>query len=803
MLVSKNFARRSCAALASDNFILCRLGEGYWLAQTSWRQISSPTRPIASPNNLESHICGHFMQDYLKERQLSINQPTEKSVSREDSHLGILESLDILSQGLEFNFDLLEHTAARKDENREVFALSATRYPKGSFSTDGSINVSLAKLGGYNNFISEARHFKAEEVALALRLYPARRGKGRYKDESKVQQLQRSLASSLPQLIEACSTSDLTKMLRQMYILNLYIGANHLSDISKKILKGLNSMTFGELIEIAFLIRSYMGNNSELCRLVICAIGNRLEKRCESLAALSADEVLKLLIPIVYLQIRHPSTKWSILSNTTLLNHLVSNVDNIDADGKADLFTVLTLSSTMNTLPENIADFRKCLASLLEPLFADISNNALERLLSVSDNYQAHFQDFSNALYCHSLTRSKTMKPTVLAEAYLKLNSKDKLVKQFQYDIGKRFVEISTPILVDLYCEFLEDGSKSMRQLQLFEGAFQKKKETLTMKDLSTILMYQSMYGKQPSRFNDIIRKRFLELKSTGKVKHDEILDVVLSMSLVGMHNDLDVWNDIDLPHLVYSTPHNILVYLGYCFLITGERSRDIWTILLERMLHECKSHTAETYEVLKVAKVFGIMEKNMDEHLLRRVTWAMQHTKSQHYSKISRQRYQYTAPIEEALDVLGLQYSRGVMIEELYEAPIYIRSHKIILDPLRDSYLHASTGLEVGDAHLRHSVWRKQGYNPFPLNEHSLRKFQTGEGGNWNTTEMADFILKVVKLPKGRELKGGHGGILSIKHHGSNNQLPLKTREVKEVGGDTIVRRLQQKILGKGSVAI
>lgn len=798
MFVQQTIAHGVRKDVSSHILLLCRLGETFWLAQTTWISNYLPARFISSTPGYETVGSGEMIHNYIKEKELSTFHFIDIPGSREDLHTGLCTSLAALSHDLKMNFDSLDPKPSNNSAVVQEFILSSPRYPKASFFPDGHVNVSLAKRGHYRDFIREARHFRAEEIASSVRLYPARRSRGRIK-ETKVQQLQRNLDIHLPNLIAGLNTSDLARVLRHMYLLDISIRADNLSDISKRILKGLNSMSFSELVEIAFLLRSYMSDTIESCHLVICAIGNCLERRCESLMRLPVDEALKQLTPLVQIQIHYPCTAWTVLNNTSLLQYLITNVDKLGTDGKADLFTVLTLSNSTVPLLDDFSKARGDVASQLNEIVCDISDRSLERLLTISGLFESDFPQLSNSLYYNSLTRSKSMRPTLLASIYLKLNMKNDVIKQFQYDIGRRFVEIATNVLVDLYCHFIQDGMRSTRQLHLFEHAFSKKPSTLSMRHMSTILMYQGMHGTAPSRLNDIIRSRFAELKQTGCVKHDELMDVVLSMSLVGLHNGVSVWKGVDLPHLVYSTPHNILVYLGYTFLMTRERNKDIWTILLERIIYESKTQTAEVYEVLKAAKAFGILGDDMNKHMLRRASWILQHTKSQHYAKVSRQRYQSPAPIEEALDLIGLPSSKGVMIEELYEAPFFIRSHKIILDPLRESYLHPTTGLEVGEAHLRHSVWRKQGYHPFPLNDKALRKFRDVESGDWNIPELADFICNVVKMQKYSPLKGHDPlAILRTKKHKKRSIMPIKKQFLMLGSSENNIHRLQKILLDR-----
>ncbi|GIX65114.1 uncharacterized protein BcabD6B2_45490 [Babesia caballi] len=777
-----------------------------------WVQLCQ-SQHFASTASQDVPTGGSRIHDYLKEKKLTVFHSIGLEEPKERLYNGIRSTLASLSGTTTLDFDLLDERTSRVSSSVEDLVLSAPKYPKVSFFSDGYVNVSLAKRGLYGDFIRDAREFRGEEVTFSSRLYPMRRSRGRMKEKTEIQQLQRSLDTNLCDMIAFYTPSDLVKLLRQMYLLDLSIRVSNLAEISKKFLKGISSLHLNELGETAFLVISYMDHNFESGRLLLAAIGSRLEKRIDSLVELSGVEIINLMLPIVQIQIRFPRNTWTVLTNGELLNRLVTSASLLDTNGAAELFTLLTVSNSIVPLSGDTLDARRSIAARLDGDLCDITNRTMHRLLSVSGMFEADFPTLSCSLYRNALRRTQSLRPTVLASVYLKMNSKNEVLKHFQNTIGRRFVEISTAVLIDLYCNFLREGQRNVRQLRVFERAFARKRQTLSLRDMSNILMYHSMYGTSISQLNEVIKTRFAEIKRLGEVKHDELLDVVLSMSLVGLHNGLGVWTGVDLPHLVYSTPTNILVYLGYAFLITGERNRGIWTTMLERMLYESKTHSHEIYEVLKVAKVFGIVSDDMDAHLLSRASWVLQHTKSQHNAKVSRRRYQSPAPIEDALHLIGLQYAKGVMIQELYEAPFYIASHDIILDPLRESYLHAvrlllkapnimqTTGLEVGEVHLRHRVWHKQGYHPFPLNEPALRRFQGTENKEWNVPELADFICKVIKLENYSPLNGtGRLNVLRTRNTRRQSKKLIAKQPARRNAPEGKIRRLQKMLLDKNT---
>ncbi|ORM41224.1 uncharacterized protein BXIN_0885 [Babesia sp. Xinjiang] len=712
-------------------------------------------RCFTSPSSFETTISGCRIRDYIKEKELTRLRFTDTSAKGEQQCLGIRHTLATLSNHITLDFDALDAVSSRISSSDEEFILSAPRYPKVSFFPDGHINTSLSKRGLYSDFIRDARECRTDEVIFTRRLHPIRAARGRIKKEIDIKKLQRELDNRLVEIIGLSTPSELVAMLRQMCLLDLSIRANHLGEVAKKLLKGVGSMATNELIETGFLLMSYMDCHSESIRLLLSGIGACVGKRSNSLACLPAVEILKLMRPVIQMQLSYPSTTWSILTNHQLLQQLVSHSGLLDTNEAAELFTLLTVSNSTVQLPESVSASRRLIAERLVDEVTNITERSMHRLLAVTNMFESEFPKLTKTLYHNSISRANSMRPTVLASAYLRMPSKSEVAQEFHNTVGRRYGEIATKVLVDLYCNFLQDGTRSTRQLRTFEWALSKKRSTLSMQDMSNILIYHSTHGRFPSRLNDVIKLRFSDLKREGATKYDEILDVVLSMSLVGLHNHVGVWDAVDLPYLVYSTPTNILVYLAYALLITGERNKGIWAILLERMLYEPKTYSHELYEVLMVAKVFGIFVDDTRTQLLNRASWVLQHTKSQHYAKVSRQRYQSTAPLDHALNLIGLQYVKCVMIDELYEAPFYIASHKIILDPLRESYLHVTTGLEVGEVHLRHSVWHKQGYRPFPLNEGSLRRFQDDVTKEWNVPALSDFICKVIKMEKYSPLRG------------------------------------------------
>ncbi|CDR98110.1 hypothetical protein, conserved [Babesia bigemina] len=737
------------------------MAPGIWLRQ--YHQLRYATSAV----NHDIPTSRNRLHDYLKDKEVmeltgEIAAPTEQRCH------SICDDLAKLSRNRNIEIELLPEKIPISCHEVENVLLSAPKYPKVSFFPDGYINISLARRGSHSDFIRDARDFRNEEVASSSRLFPMHRTRGRKIEEADVKMLQRNLDANLSDIIGLKNPSDLVEMLRQMHALDLSIKINKFAEVSKKISKGLVSMSTRELVDVACLIKSYLGRDYESGSFLIGAIGGRLDKRSGALYYMSACDILACILPILQMQISFPRTKWTILTNSQLLRRLVTDVNLLDANRKADLFILLTVSNTIVQLSEDLAESTKFIAGKLAVEVSDISDSTMHRLLSVIDIFETRFPILRDVLYRNSFHRSRSIQPSQLASVYLRMASTKDVPKHVKNIIGRRLVEITTSAVIDLYCRHLKDGVQNARQLKAFEWAISKKRATLTMRDMSTILMYHSTHGTSISRLNEVIKARFLDLKSTGNVKHDEVLDFVLSMSLVGLHNDLDVWAGVDLVHLVYSTPNNILVYLGYALLLTGQRNRGIWTILLERyayiesasinscrILYDSKHYSCELYEVLKIAQVFGIIRDDMESHLLNRALWVLQHTKSQHYAKVSRQRYQTHAPIEEALNLTGLQYSKGVVVDELYEAPFYITSHKIILDPLRESYMHVTTGLEVGEAHLRHTVWHKQGYRPFPLNAPSLNKFKDTNSDTWNIPALAEFICKVMKMEKYGPLHG------------------------------------------------
>ncbi|GBE62417.1 hypothetical protein, conserved [Babesia ovata] len=702
MFASQQFTFLRNGFFDGGHMNICDIGKAMTMAQRMWLQQCHQLRYITSTANHDIPVSRNRVHDYLKEKEVIEFTSGEIAAPTEQRCHSVCVDLAKLSRNRHVDMEMLHEKAPNRSRQVEYSLLSAPKYPKVSFFPDGYINVSLAHRGLHSDFIRDARDFRNEEVSSSSRLFPMHRTRGRTKEEADVKMLQRNLDANLSDIIGFNNPSDLVKILRQMHSLDLSIKTNKFAEISKKISKGMASISTHELVDVAYLIRSYLGREYQSGCFLIGAIGGRLDKRSGDLLCMSACDILARILPILQIQISFPHTTWTILTNLQLLRRLVADVGLLDADGKADLFTLLTVSNTIAPLSEDLVGATKFIAEKVEVQVPNISDRTMHRLLSVMDIFETRFPNLRDALYRNSFHRSRSMQPNELASVYLRMTPSKEVSKQVKNTIGRRLVEVTTRVLVDLYCRHLKDGVHNARQLKAFEWAISKKRATLSLRDMSTILMYHSTHGASMSRLNELIKARFLDLKSMGNAQHDEVLDFVLSMSLVGLHNDLDVWAGIDSVHLVYSTPNNILVYLGYAFLLTGQRNRGIWTILFERyayiasttisrcrILYDSKHYSCELYEVLKIAKVFGIIRDDMEPHLLNRALWVMQHTKSQHYAKLSRQRYQTHAPIEQALNLTGLQYSKGVVIDDLYEAPFYITSHKIILDPLRESYLH------------------------------------------------------------------------------------------------------------------
>ncbi|GFE55914.1 hypothetical protein BaOVIS_033180 [Babesia ovis] len=798
MLLSQKSTLGMPGTLGVDNHLLCGIGCSPRLSRVVPFRNCHQRRHTASAGGANVHFGGARMHDYLMRKNLSRLHPSDTAPSREQSYNRLRGTLSNLSSRITLVYDILDHSSPRTSPVEDVI-LSAPRYPKVSFFPDGHVNVSLSRYGLYNDFIRDAREYRSEDIALTKRLYPFRVGQVFLRNSINIKKFQRDLETHIVDFIGLSNASDLVTILRQLYLLNLPIRANSFGEISKKLLRGIGSLSTNELIEMCVLMTAYTDNNFKSVHLLLSAAASQLMKRSGAIASLPPSEILTLLYPIVQLQTSCPSTTWTILTDQILLQSVVSAPHLLDTSQAVQLFHLLTISNSISPLSADIATSRAGLVERLSNEMGSIDDRAMNRLLLLTDIVRSHFPEFSYALYSNALRRPGSIRPSVLASAYLSLDTKNEQKNRFLKKINRRFAEVTTKVLVDLYCRLLEDGSLTQYHLTSFEVAFSKRIPTLSMQDISNILIYHSSHGRQPTEINNMIKYRFIELKTMGNLKHDEILDVVLSMSLIGLHNQIDVWEGINVPHLVYSTPTNILVYLAYAFLITGWRNKGTWTILLERMLYEPKSYSHDMYEVLMVAKVLNIFPGDMKPHLLNRVSWILQHTKSQHYAKLSRQRFQPSAPIEEALDLIGLHYSNGVIIDELYEAPIYIASHKIILDPLRESYYHPMTGLEVGEVHLRHRVWHKQGYQSHTLNEYSLNKYKDPVSNEWNITELADFLCKIMKMEKYSPALGNNR--LRLLRVNPNKSVLGKSLENHRSEGDAIssnIRRLRKMLMDR-----
>ncbi|EDO05558.2 hypothetical protein BBOV_I004770 [Babesia bovis T2Bo] len=779
--------------------ICCSFRDGYIRCFSGRHHL----RHLTSTSGQNGHIGGIRMQDYLKEKELTSFVTKDPFPGGEECHNRLLHKLATYSKKSRLEWDILERRFGRQFASKQYSIHYISKYPKGSFFPDGHINVALARFSIYNDFIRDARDFRSEEISYTRRLYPLRAIPMSLKNNIDFLQFQRDLESNLMGIVNVCNTFDLTGILRQMYLLGLPIRANVFGEISKKLLRGMSSLNTDVMIETIVFMMSYMDEDIESVNILVNAVGSELRKRVLSITSLPVPSILRLLHPIVLVQAVSPSDSWLFMTDERLLNRMISEYSSLDINNSGELFTFLTVSNSIKPLPESIRVVMGIIGNNLLNGVDSLHSRTMQRLLMVSKSFESQFLELARSLYRTGLGRSSSIRPTVLATTFLRLRNEEDHASNFFRKVGRRYGEITPKVLVDLYCQFLEEGPRNFYQLRCFEMALSKNARSLSMQDLSNILIYHSSHGRYISQLNDMIKSRFVELKSRGLAKNEEILDIALSMSLVGLHTQLDVWDGVDLPHLVYSTPTNILVYLAYALLITGEYNIGVWSILLERMIYEPKTYSHELYEVLMVANVYGLLPDRMRPHLHNRITWILQHTKSQHYAKMVRQRYETPAPIGEALDKLGLKYERNIVINELYEAPFYIESHKLILDPLRDSFLHATTNLDVGEVRLRHNVWSKQGYRSTPLNRHTLAKCYDDDTGVWNISELVEVLSKHMKFPKpvlsvGAESNDRDKGRSPLVHTGRRRYLETKTTHDRSVSQN--VRKLQQLLLEKSS---
>ncbi|KAK2196099.1 hypothetical protein BdWA1_002699 [Babesia duncani] len=569
----------------------------------------------------------------------------ELNILSDDSSKSIHECLKRLSADLNVEFDFNDTQKPASTSNVDELALSAPRYPKISFFPDGVLNVSLANKSVYTEFIRDARQYRVEEVIMSKRY-----NQHRFLETDLIK-VQSALDKKLPQVIKTSPPQMLIEILRHMYLSKFSIRSENLVQLSNKALTAIGNMEPTELVELALVLHGLGDPNTKYLSL---AISLQLEKMLNNMInEASCSNIVNLLLPLALIHHSKTGISCSILKNANLLKYISEEFTKLPFQSKINAVGILAVVNRLGIIEEHLNSFTDAIVN--------IKDKDIVVLLYVSDSL-SKYPNLKIEIYKHALALSNLVPAKLLANVFLRLtpSETDKIYLDYRATLEKRLKELDGTTLANVYCNYLASNKNTRGEDKAFEWAIRYKGITLKMKDIANILMYVSIHSAKKNYILPVLIHWFNNLKKHGNAKYDEVLDVVLSMSLLGLHRS-NVWQSVDLQHMTYSIPINILVYLGFAYLITNERSNHIWNVVLERLLYESKHHTAEAYEVLKSAEILEFIKLDSDSHLRKRMDNILASCKSLHLAKLARQRHKCPAPIENVLQLTGLQYHRGL----------------------------------------------------------------------------------------------------------------------------------------------
>uniref|UniRef100_A0A3B0MTV7 RAP domain-containing protein n=1 Tax=Theileria annulata TaxID=5874 RepID=A0A3B0MTV7_THEAN len=681
---------------------------------------------------------------YLVQRDHS-----KESESQEDINKTIISKLDHLTKHLEVKLDSIAYDL-NHNEHQYNYIHPSHRYPKESFSSEGFINLSLTNSELYTNFVSENRIRQFEESTINRKLKPSTRlfnqkGVQVQFNENEIQNVQSLLDANIANMVKTITFEQSILLIRRMYLLGLSVSYSNFCELLNS-LKSLNKLSPKELVELAICVRAYVDSDNSFLRYFMVSIGSTMQNKVSAFEELPNEKLIDFLFPLSLMQFNAHPFSWLIVSNPKILNKITEEFDTLPVDYKAKLFTILSSLVSSPEITSKYYSVYETLINSLQESIKSISSNEILSMMSINVCYP-NFEVLREALFKEALNRWSDFPSNSLAMLYLK--HKDEIPRecsdQFLENLGLNLRSLNPKYLPELYCTYLKNGQLSKKQCRSYEYYLGLRYTSLTIRNISNLLMYLSINGKSTCRIYGHIIRRFQQLKDSNSLSNQQLLDVVLSMSLVGIHTR-NVWNNVNLSNLVFQTPKNILVYLGYAFLITNLKDHKLWNVLLQRILGENKHYNSETYEVLKSAEILKFIPKDQLNSTFNRL---LQQCKPLYFSKLARQRYRSKVPYEKMFEKLEVRYKKEIIINELYEAPYVLPEFGIIIEPTRDQIKHQTSGCMIGEAMLRQRVWSKLNYRTFSFHDSEWEQFyrEDADGNSWDIDKMVMFFCKNTRL--------------------------------------------------------
>ncbi|BAM41052.1 conserved hypothetical protein [Theileria orientalis strain Shintoku] len=765
---------------------------------------NTPIRYFSTYISKNPTLKDDFAQSYLITREVP-----EYTGSTDELNKSLVNKLEDLSKDLVIKLDSIPFELNYTDLSYNVVSVP-NNYPYHSHSTEGSISLQITNNELWTESQRENRIYGIEKNILYRKIKPStmllsdryipERYKHRYKRGE--EDIDQGYATNLFEkniigVIREVNAKDAIKLIRCAYLLKIPVGYERMCYLLSLVLSTINTLSTKEIVELAVCVRSYVDNDNSYLKFYLLAIGSILEDRCQQLKLLPQQSLIDYMLPLALMQFGEHPISWSILLNHEILDKITERFHSLDEKYMANLLVIL---SSLEQCPDVSNKYYRVYESLVNclknALHAVGSNGELRAIFNFDAEIMnmlnmpilfPNLEVFRESLFKQVLERSKEFSVNSLAMIYLK--HKDEIPKEYSNDVlnmlNKTLLYISPKYVPDLYCCYLKRGEFNAKDNSNYEHYLIMNYKTLSIKNISNVLMYLSINGKSKCTIYSWIIKRFQMLRLDNKVNNQELLDVVLSMSLVGIQN-INVWNRLNLGNLIYQTPKNILVYLGYSFLITNYGDRNSWKVLLERILLENKHFNPETYEVIKAAQLLEYIPTNTYNP---RLYYLLNQCRSLYITKLARQRHTSPVPYEKMFDKMAIKYKKRVILNDLYEAYYVLPEFNIILDITKDPIKHPTSGTVVGEAVLRHHVWNKMNYRTFTFDDAFWDEFKREDekGVVWNIDKMVVSFSKFTRL-------------YHLKNRTVERRSPILQTKGRDDRGNAVLRTLRNAMNTKNT---
>ncbi|UVC54263.1 hypothetical protein MACJ_003800 [Theileria orientalis] len=754
---------------------------------------NTPTNYFTTYVSRNPTLKDNFAQSYLITREVP-----EYSGSTDELNKSLVNKLEDLSKDLEIKLDSIPFELNYTDISYNVIS-GSNNYPYHSHSTEGSISLQITNSELWMESQRENRIYGIEKNILYRKIKPStmllvdryvpekykyKNKKGEY-DSNQVY-VTNLFEKNIISVISDINPKDALKLIRSAYLLKIPVGYERMCHLLSVALSTLNTLSTKEIVELAVCVRSYVDNDNSYLKFYLLAIGSILEDRCSQLKMLSQQSLIDYMLPLALMQFGEHPISWSILLNHDILDKITERFHGLDEKYMANLLVILSSLEHCPDVSNKYYRVYESLVNCLKNSLHSVEPNEIINMLNMPILFP-NLEVFRESLFKQVLERPKEFSVNSLSMIYLK--HKDEIPKEYSDDVlnmlNRTLMYISPKYIPDLYCCYLKRGEFNAKDNSNYEHYLIMNYKTLSIKNISNVLMYLSINGKSKCTIYRWIIKRFQMLRMDNKVNSQELLDVVLSMSLVGIQN-INVWNRLNLGNLIYQTPKNILVYLGYSFLITNYGDKNSWKVLLERILLENKHFNPETYEVIKAAQILEYIPTNTYNP---RLYYLLNQCRSLYITKLTRQRHTSPVPYEKMFDRLSIKYKKRVILNDLYEAYYLLPEFNIILDITKDPIKHPTSGTVVGEAVLRHHVWNKMKYRTFTFEDGFWDEFKKEDenGVVWNIEKMIVSFSKFTRL-------------YHLKNRTVGKRFPILQTKERDEKGNAVLRSLRNAMNTKNT---